>query len=125
MGQNPIGLVYAKNEVTSTLQTLLSDNAGRLLVSDNAGDELSVLNIGTAESVVSGACVLGRISVLNTGTVAGTINDITSTGTPAAANAIMSIPTTVGVYAVEWPMKNGLYADVATGQTIAVTYRLP
>lgn len=82
----------------------------------------SALNISTATVVKASSGRLVRINVVTAGTTAGTANDTTTTGGAAASNEIFSIPNTIGVYFLDWPITNGIVIVPGTGQVIAVSY---
>lgn len=84
--------------------------------------QLAMLNI-TADTLVKAS--RGRsfkVIVLVAGSAAGALHDCATTGAAAAANQIFVIPSTVGIYAVNWPHATGIVIKCGTGQTIAISY---
>jgi len=73
-----------------------------------------------ATVVKNGRGVLYRISVLVAGSAAGTAYDDNTVTAPA--NAIASIPATVGIYEVVWPCSTGIVIVPGTGQTVSVSF---
>jgi hypothetical protein len=81
----------------------------------------SALNISSARTVKAGPGRLVSLSVVNGGT-GGTINDCASTGAVAAGNEFCNIPTTVGVYELDWPCLVGITVVPGASQVVAVSY---
>lgn len=72
--------------------------------------------------VLNGRGYLSRFSVTVAGSAAGTINNASSTVTPAADNVLCVVPTTVGVHEAGLVFTNGLTIVPGTGQSVNVTY---
>lgn len=78
-------------------------------------------NALTAATLVkTGAGRIASVSVVVAGSATGTIYDANSAS--ATSGAVYAIPTTVGVYVVNFPFVNGLVVAPGTGQTISVSY---
>lgn len=82
----------------------------------------SALNMTAATLVKASAGRLARISVLVAGTGVGSANDAASVAAAAAANQVFVIPTTVGVYLIDWPCASGIVVTPGAGQTLAVSF---
>lgn len=79
----------------------------------------------TAQTVIAtGSGRLVSISVVVAGTAAGTINNAQTAALSAASNALVSIPTTIGVYQCGCAFTNGIVVTPGTGQSVNVTYSL-
>lgn len=75
----------------------------------------------SASAVVSGAQGrLAQISVTTAGTTAGTAYDANATG--ITTSPVFTIPNTVGVYTINFPVNNGIVIAPGTGQVITVSY---
>ena len=72
--------------------------------------------------VISGKGYLARFCVVVAGSAAGTINNASSTVSPAAGNVLCVVPNTVGIYDAGLVFTNGLTIVPGTGQSINVTY---
>jgi hypothetical protein len=72
--------------------------------------------------VVNGRGYLSRFAVTVAGSAAGTINNASSTVSPAASNVLCAVPTTVGIVEAGMVFTNGLTIVPGTGQSINVTY---
>ena len=72
--------------------------------------------------IFTGAGRLVTVSVVVGGSATGLIHNATSTTAAAAANALMTVPTTAGVYPANIMFANGLVVVPGTGQSINVTY---
>lgn len=82
----------------------------------------SVLNITAATVIKAVAGRICNVSVVVAGSAPGSINDAATTGAVAAANEVVVVPNTVGVYAIDMPTANGIVVVPGTGQTLAVSY---
>ena len=118
MPQNPLSL--SLKSTTGALAPFLADVNGAELV--NVGGIKSSLNITAATVVKATPGVLARITVNTAGSAAGTASDCTTTSAVAAANLIFNIPTTAGLYVLEWPCAAGITITPGTGQVISVAY---
>lgn len=84
--------------------------------------EQAALNISAATVIKVGPGRVARVSVVTAGSAAGAVNDCAETGAAAAGNKVASIPNTVGVIELDWPMVNGLCITPGTGQVLAVSF---
>lgn len=88
----------------------------------------SLLNITTAvmlDAVTVSSYAARRIShvhVLVAGSTAGSVSDCATLGAVAASNLVFSIPNTVGIYLVDFPMILGIAITPGTGQVVSVSY---
>ena len=64
-----------------------------------------------------------RVSVTTAGTTVGAIHDANATGDAAAGNKIWTVPNTVGVYDLDWPVGDGIVFVPGTSQVVSVSYR--
>jgi hypothetical protein len=87
-----------------------------------SGGRQSSLNITTATVVKAAPGRVATVSVIVAGAV-GTLNDTTTTGAVAAANEIMVIPATIGVYRLDWPVINGIVVVPGAAQVVSVSYQ--
>lgn len=74
----------------------------------------------SATLVKTGAGRIASVSVVVGGSATGAIYDAGSAS--ATSGILYTIPTTVGVYVLNFPFVNGLVVAPGTGQTIAVSY---
>lgn len=82
------------------------------------------ISAGGNTLVVTGAGRLVNFVVLTAGTGDGTIYDTTNTTSPPAADKLVIIPQTLGVFPVGVVFSNGLVVSPGTGQVVIVTYYL-
>lgn len=79
----------------------------------------------TAQTVIAtGQGRLVNISVVVAGTTAGTVNNAQIVANITAANVVVAIPNTIGVYQCGCNFTNGLIVTPGTGQSVNVTYSL-
>lgn len=76
--------------------------------------------ISAAALVKSGNGRIASVSVVSGGSAAGYVYDVNNVA--STANAIYTIPTTEGVYVVNFPFSNGLVVAPGTGQTVSVSF---
>lgn len=77
----------------------------------------------TASTVVKATPgTVKTVSIMNTGTVAGTVNDTTTTGGASASNATLPLPPVVGTTIVDRVCLNGIVVVPGSGQTIVIEY---
>jgi hypothetical protein len=88
----------------------------------NAAGVKHALGITVATVVKALPGSLLGFTVLVAGTGNGTINDTTTIGGAATANAVCVTPQTVGSVAVNFPCTSGIVVVPGTGQTISVSY---
>jgi hypothetical protein len=75
----------------------------------------------TATTVVfSGQGRVVNVSVIVAGSAVGHIYDTSDSSITTAP--VYTIPMTVGVFAVDFPMSNGIVVIPGTGQTVSVSY---
>ena len=78
--------------------------------------------VTSATVIYVGKGYLVNFSVVVAGTTAGTISNTGDPATVAAANALCTIPATVGVVKIGQVFSNGLVVTPGTGQSVNVTY---
>ena len=78
--------------------------------------------VTSATQVATGGGRLVSVSVLVAGTGTGFVHNAPSTGAAAASNAMVAVPTTIGVYPAGTVFTAGLTIAPGTGQSICVTY---
>ena len=117
-GQNGFVGWIAKNAANAFVQ-LLVDAQGALRVSQ--GGSKSALNVTAATVIKAGAGRVARINVTVAG-AAGTLSDCATTGAASAANLIMVVPATVGIYNIEWPFALGLVYTPGASQVASISY---
>lgn len=64
------------------------------------------------------------MSIVIGGSASGTINNAQSIANVSASNALVSIPTTAGIYNCGCHFTNGLVITPGAGQSINATYSL-
>lgn len=75
--------------------------------------------------IAAGAGTLWSFSVVAAGTASGLLHNSATTGAVSASNALVSAPTTGGVFSVgKMRFSNGLVIVPGSGQSINVTYTL-
>lgn len=86
---------------------------------------LSALNLSTNTLVRAGAGVVCKICVNSATASAFTLYDAATTGTEAAANAILSVSATQGVqgavFNIDFPVTNGIAINVTAG-SVSLSY---
>lgn len=97
--------VIAINNLSSRMQYLQGSSTSGALTSST-----TVFNSGSGRLV--------RVSVIVAGSAAGTVY----VGSVSAANAVYSIPNTVGIHDVGIQLSGPLIIVPGTGQTVSVTY---
>jgi len=80
------------------------------------------LTITAPTLIYNGAGYLVSFSVVVAGSAAGTISNTNAVASVAAANALCTIPATVGIVKVGQVFSTGLVVTPGTGQSINVTY---
>jgi hypothetical protein len=65
---------------------------------------------------------VASISVIVAGSSAGSVHDAATIAGGTSANGIAVIPTTVGVYSIDFPCANGIVLKPGTGQTLAISF---
>jgi hypothetical protein len=82
----------------------------------------TALNITTATLVKAGQGRVAKAMINTAGSTAGGIYDSATVGGVSASNLIAVLPNTVGMYTVDFPVKNGLVVSTGTGQVVSVSY---
>ncbi len=118
MAQGPLN--YVANNGNSAVPLQVDPLTGALITGSSS---LSNNNVTTSTVIKGTAGRLAKISVITAGSTAGTANDCKTVGAVTANNTIMTIPNTVGLYAVDWPCQNGITVVPGTGQVLSVAYR--
>lgn len=113
MPQNPLQTNVA---VEDGARVPLSVQEGNLLVASATN---SALNITTATAVKTGAGRIVRFVVTTAG-AAGTIHDSATTG--ATGTLIATIPATVGIYYLDFPVTTGILVTPGAAQVVSVSY---
>lgn len=112
-------IVTALNGINSTL-----GNVNSSLVKSLGTATSSTISAGSNTLVVSGSGRLINFIVLTAGSANGTVYDTTNTSSPPAADEMVVIPQTLGVFPIGAIFTNGLVVTPGTGQVITVTYYL-
>ena len=97
------------------------NNLGLTLKSYNEGQYTSQ-TVSTSTVIYAGAGRLVSVIVVTAGSKSGYIYNATSTTSPTIANAILPIPTAIGVYQVGAKFDAGLVIAPGEGQFVNVTY---
>jgi len=118
MAIGPLSVATLTNPSSSVVLGISDANR----VSVTGGSVSSRLNITSQTLVKAGKGRIACVSVLVAGSGVGGVNDSATTGGAALANEMAVIPTTVGVYQIDFPFTNGLVVTPGTGQTLAVAY---
>ena len=87
-----------------------------------ASPSKTVLNISAAAVVKAAPGLIGRVNVITAGSAAGTVNDCLTTGAAATANAVATIPNTVGSYPIEMYTSTGIVVVPGSGQVLTISY---
>lgn len=114
MPQNPLQTNIAVHDGARVPLTV--DASGAAIVGSG---ESSSLNITTATVVKAGAGRIVRFVVTTAG-AAGTIHDSATTG--AAGTLIATIPATVGIYYLDFPVTTGILVTPGAAQVVSVSY---
>ena len=80
----------------------------------------NLANISSATLIQQGPGRIASISVTTAGSSAGAIYDASLSS--STSNLIWSIPNTVGITVVNFPLRFGLVVVPGTGQTVTVSY---
>ena len=88
-------------------------------ISDAVTAVLNMTGNGTAIKTTGGRVV--RVAVVASSDVAGAVYDCANTASTAAGNLVFTIPATVGVYMIDWPMKTGVTVFPGGKQTLAIS----
>lgn len=80
------------------------------------------LNITANTVVKASAGFVATVSVVVAGSGAGSLHDSLTVAAAAAANEIAVLPTTAGVYTINFPATSGIVVKPGTGQTIAISF---
>ena len=75
-------------------------------------------------AVVVGAGRLVSFSLVVAGSSTGLVHDASSTANASAANALVAVPNTIGVYQVGSRFSKGVVIVPGIGQSINVTYSI-
>lgn len=95
---------------------------GAQVVQDKNMATTAVLNMtGSGTAIKTSAARVARITVVAASTTAGAVYDCAAIGSTAAGNLVFTIPATVGVYMLDWPMKSGVSVFPGAGMTLAVS----
>ena len=115
--------------MTANLGDILTTQKNGVIAINNLSQSM-LRGLGTQTSVtVTAATViyvgngyLVNFSVVVAGSTVGTISNTGATSTVTAANALCSIPATVGIFKVGQVFSAGLVVTPGTGQSVNITY---
>jgi len=79
------------------------------------------LTVTTGTAIKTAPARVVRCNVIAASTGTGGIFDCAAIGSTAAGNKIFSIPATVGMYTLEWPMSTGVTVFPGVGMTLAIS----
>jgi len=82
----------------------------------------TALNITASTLVKAGQGRVAKAMINTAGSTAGGIYDSATVGGVSASNLVAVLPNTVGMYTVDFPIKNGLVIVTGTGQVLSVSY---
>lgn len=91
-------------------------------VSDASLGYSTLLGIAASTVVKPTSGMVASVSIVVAGTTVGSVNDVATVGAAAAANAIMPLPNTVGIYKPQWQCFQGITVIPGAGQTVAIAY---
>ena len=74
--------------------------------------------------IVAGRGKLLHVSVLVAGSTTGFVYNASTVGSAAAANALVPVINTIGIYSAGVVFTNGLVVTPGTGQSINITYMI-
>lgn len=100
-------------------RSILTDALGVQLMGTGKS---SSLDITIATVVKNAPGRIAKVSVLVAGSGTGSINDTTNTGSVSTANEVYVIPTTQGIFTLDWPCLAGICVTPGSGQTVSVSY---
>lgn len=126
MPQNPLQSNVAVHNGARTPLNL--DANGNLLVSATsqtpATPAASAKNITAATVVKAVPGKVLTVTIVDDGSAGGFVHDAATTGTAAAANAILALPTGGGPLSIQanFPCSTGIVVAPGTGQVIAIAY---
>lgn len=101
---------------------LKMDSVSALLVGQ--GNLSSLNNTAAAVKLVSAtARRICKVIVNTAPSATSAIYDSATAGAAAAGNLVFAIPQTVGIYAVDFPLSNGLCLLVGTAGVISLSYQ--
>lgn len=87
-----------------------------LVIAGNA----SYPNISASTLVRSGAGRIAKVSIVTAGTTNGTIYDANQTG--VTTSPLYTIPNTIGLVELNFPVVNGIVVEPGTGQVVSISY---
>lgn len=87
-----------------------------------AGGTLNSLVISTNTVVKATPGQVCTVSVITSGTAAGTINDCTTSGAATSGNVALTIPQSVGAVYTPFRFKNGITVMPGAGQSLSISY---
>jgi hypothetical protein len=105
-------LTAAKNVVTAI------NGLGQTYL--NVQGALSYTNLSATTLIHTGAGRVCNVIVTTAGTTAGSVYDSTNTTSPS--NKVYSIPNTVGVYTVNFPINYGIVIAPGSGQIVSISH---
>ena len=106
---------------TKNVVTALNSEAQTTINLSGARNSLSLAGATTklVSAVPGRVCV---VSIIVAGSSTGTIYDASNTATATSARAIATIPNTVGVFTLNFPVAYGIVVTTGTGMTAAISY---
>lgn len=118
-----MGISVKDGDATPRSIGVVSDSSGDLLVRHQSEyGQSSTKNVAASTVIKATTGRAFQISVVVAGSAPGALHDCATTGAAAAANKVATIPNTVGVYNLNWPMATGIVLVPGTGQTLAISY---
>ena len=102
---------------------LKMDSVSALLIGQ--GNLSSLNNTAAAVKLVSASARRICKVIVNTAASGGTgaIYDSATSGAAATGNLVFTIPQTVGIYALDFPLVNGLCLAVGTAGVVSLSYQ--
>lgn len=105
-------LTAAKNVVTAI------NGLGQTYI--NVQGALSYTDLSTSTLIHTGAGRICNVIVTTAGTTTGAVYDSTSITSPT--NQVYTIPNTVGIYTVNFPINYGIVITPGSGQIVSISH---
>lgn len=108
------------SDILTTLKNIVTaiSNAAQTYLSVQGA--LNNCDISSASLVTTGAARVCNIIVTTAGSATGAVYDASvASGT---TNKVFTIPNTVGIYVVNFPVKYGIVVAPGTGQVVSISY---
>jgi hypothetical protein len=96
---------------------------GASLIRDAADATGYVANLSVTTGTVlkTAPARVAKVVVVAAASSVGALYDCAALGSTAAGNKVFTIPATVGLYTLEWPMSTGVTVFPGVGMTLAVS----